>query len=31
MASDLLYVPMPDSVVALIEKSWKENIKGAAF
>jgi phosphate transport system substrate-binding protein len=31
MASDLLYVPMPDSVVSLIEKSWKEKIKGAAF
>ena len=31
MASDLLYVPMPDGVVALIEKSWKENIKGAAL
>ena len=31
MASDLLYVPMPDSVVALIEKAWKERIKGAAF
>lgn len=31
MASDLLYVPMPDSVVGLIEKTWKEKIKGAAF
>jgi hypothetical protein len=31
MAEDLLYVPMPDSVVALIEKAWKERIKGAAF
>jgi phosphate transport system substrate-binding protein len=31
MATDLLYVPMPDSVVALIEKTWKEKIKGAAF
>ena len=29
MASDLDYVPMPDSVVALIEKTWKEKIKGA--
>ncbi|MGC1278312.1 MAG: phosphate ABC transporter substrate-binding protein PstS [Xanthobacteraceae bacterium] len=29
MASDLDYVPMPDHVVALIEKSWKEKIKGA--
>lgn len=31
MANDLLYVPMPDSVVALIEKTWKEKIKGANF
>ena len=31
MATDLLYVPMPDSVVVLIEKTWKEKIKGAAF
>jgi phosphate transport system substrate-binding protein len=31
MATDLLYVPMPDSVVALIEKAWKEKIKGASF
>jgi phosphate transport system substrate-binding protein len=31
MASDLLYVPMPDSVVGLIEKTWKEKIKGASF
>ncbi|HUN98340.1 MAG TPA: phosphate ABC transporter substrate-binding protein PstS [Bradyrhizobium sp.] len=31
MASDLLYVPMPENVVALIEKSWKEKIKGANF
>ena len=29
MAEDLDYVPMPDSVVALIEKSWKEKIKSA--
>ena len=27
MADDLAYVPMPDSVVALIEKTWKEKIK----
>ena len=26
-ATDLDYVPMPDSVVALIEKTWKEKIK----
>ena len=24
MAADLDYVPMPDNVVALIEKTWKE-------
>ena len=29
MASDLDYVPMPDSVVALIEKTWKDKIKNA--
>jgi phosphate transport system substrate-binding protein len=29
MATDLDYVPMPDSVVAQIEKTWKEKIKGA--
>lgn len=29
MADDLDYVPMPDSVVALIEKTWKEQIKGS--
>ena len=29
MASDLDYVPMPESVVALIEKSWKDKIKNA--
>ena len=29
MATDLDYVPMPDSVVALIEKTWKDKIKGA--
>jgi phosphate transport system substrate-binding protein len=27
MADDLDYVPMPDNVVALIEKTWKEHIK----
>ena len=31
MAAELDYVPMPDSVVALIEKTWKEKIKGASF
>ena len=31
LASDLLYVPMPDNVVALIEKTWKEKIKGVSF
>jgi len=31
MASDLLYVPMPDSVVTLIENTWKTRIKGASF
>lgn len=29
MAADLDYVPMPDNIVALIEKTWKEQIKGA--
>jgi phosphate transport system substrate-binding protein len=29
MAADLDYVPMPDSVVELIRKSWRNNIKGA--
>ena len=29
MASDLDYVPMPDSVVGLIEKTWKDKIKAA--
>jgi phosphate transport system substrate-binding protein len=28
-ATDLDYVPMPDSVVALIEKTWKDKIKGS--
>jgi phosphate transport system substrate-binding protein len=27
-ATDLDYVPMPDSVVTLIEKTWKDKIKG---
>ncbi len=27
MAADLDYVPMPDSVVAMIEKTWKDKIK----
>jgi len=31
MAKDLLYVPMPDNVVSLIQKTWKASIKGAAF
>jgi phosphate transport system substrate-binding protein len=31
MAADLDYVPMPDSVVALIEQTWKDKIKGASF
>jgi phosphate transport system substrate-binding protein len=30
MASDLDYVPMPDSVVALIKSAWKARIKDAA-
>jgi phosphate transport system substrate-binding protein len=30
-ATDLDYVPMPDSVVTLIEKTWKDKIKGASF
>src|SRR5580692_5479604 len=29
MAADLDYVPMPDAVVALIEKSWKDKIKSS--
>ena len=29
MAADLDYVPMPDAVVALIEKTWKDKIKGS--
>jgi phosphate transport system substrate-binding protein len=31
LATDLLYVPMPESVVGLIEKTWKEKIKGTSF
>jgi phosphate transport system substrate-binding protein len=27
MAKSLDYVPLPDSVVEIIQKSWKENIK----
>ncbi|HEY2532650.1 MAG TPA: phosphate ABC transporter substrate-binding protein PstS [Xanthobacteraceae bacterium] len=29
MAADLDYVPMPDSVVALIQKAWTDKIRGA--
>jgi phosphate transport system substrate-binding protein len=29
MAADLDYVPMPDNVVALIKKTWKDRIKSA--
>jgi phosphate transport system substrate-binding protein len=29
LASDLAYVPLPDSLVALIKKSWAANITGA--
>ena len=29
MAADLDYVPMPDSVVSLIEQTWKTNIKSS--
>jgi len=29
MAADLDYVPMPDNVVALIEKTWKDRIKAS--
>jgi phosphate transport system substrate-binding protein len=29
LAADLDYVPMPDNIVALIEKTWSEQIKGA--
>ncbi len=30
MATDLSYVPMPDSVVTLIEKTWADTIKSAS-
>lgn len=30
MAEELVYVPMPEKVVKLIEASWKENIKDTA-
>ena len=29
MANDLDYVPMPDSVVDLVEATWKSDIKGS--
>jgi len=29
MAQDLAYIPLPDSLVELIKKSWAENVKGA--
>jgi phosphate transport system substrate-binding protein len=29
MAADLDYVPMPDSVVALIQQTWRDKIKGS--
>ena len=29
MAADLDYVPMPDSVVSLIEQTWKTSIKSS--
>ncbi len=29
MATDLEYIPMPDSVVALVKKTWAEQIKGS--
>ena len=29
LAADLDYVPMPENVVALIEKTWTDQIKGA--
>jgi phosphate transport system substrate-binding protein len=28
LAGDLDYVPMPDNVVSLIEKTWADQIKG---
>ena len=30
MASDLDYVPMPDSVKAMVRKQWADNIKDAS-
>ena len=30
MAMQLDYVPIPDSVVQLIKKSWADNIKGSS-
>jgi phosphate transport system substrate-binding protein len=30
MAESLDYVPMPDSVVQLVQKSWADNIKGSS-
>jgi phosphate transport system substrate-binding protein len=30
LADELDYVPMPDKVVSLVEKSWKDNIKDGA-
>jgi hypothetical protein len=27
MAEDLDYIPMPDSVVALVEKMWTKDVK----
>jgi len=29
MAQELAYIPLPDSLVELIKKSWAENVKGA--
>jgi phosphate transport system substrate-binding protein len=30
MASELDYVPMPDSVVSLVQAAWKQQIKDGA-
>ena len=30
MATQLDYVPMPDAVVQMIQKSWADNIKGSS-
>jgi phosphate transport system substrate-binding protein len=30
MAEDLVYVPLPDSLVKLVESAWAANIKDAA-